>query len=301
MRIRSVKPEFWEDAGVASLPIGARLFFIGLWNLADDGGYLRWSVFEVAAALYRYETRSRRERSVAESMVQLEAGGLAAILPCGKHALVPNLPKHQRLAGEAKQVHTFEREHEACTAHSRNGPHIPAETRGPPATPRTSPPSRARAGRSKGEGSSTKKEGDGRSSPKPPSLPDGGTSLPDDAVLLTDDPKRPDLVALRKRGMTYIRQRELEILDHIADNERRTERDVLSGYQVVASWIAEAPKGGHLVDFVMQRENDLKRERGASADEIEAAWEAIKEADDQSAPEQLGAILQRVTPEAAGG
>lgn len=125
-------------------------------------------------------------------------------------------------------------------------------------------------------------------------------SVPRDAVLLTDDPKRPDLVALRKRGVTYIRQRELEILDHIADNERKTERDVLSGYQVVASWIAEAPKGSHLVDFVMQRENDLKRERGASADEIEAAWEETKAADKRTAPEQIGAIMSRVV-EVPGG
>lgn len=37
-RIRSIKPEFWTDEKVVSLPPLARLFFIGLWNFADDEG-----------------------------------------------------------------------------------------------------------------------------------------------------------------------------------------------------------------------------------------------------------------------
>lgn len=37
-RIRSIKPEFWTDATMVALPFEARLFFIGLWNFADDSG-----------------------------------------------------------------------------------------------------------------------------------------------------------------------------------------------------------------------------------------------------------------------
>jgi hypothetical protein len=37
-RIRSIKPEFWTDDKVAGLPKATALFFIALWNFADDQG-----------------------------------------------------------------------------------------------------------------------------------------------------------------------------------------------------------------------------------------------------------------------
>lgn len=39
-RIRTIKPEFWTDEKVVQLPFRARLFFIGMWNFADDDGRL---------------------------------------------------------------------------------------------------------------------------------------------------------------------------------------------------------------------------------------------------------------------
>lgn len=39
-RMRTVKPEFWTDSRMVALPMEARLFFIGLWNFADDAGLL---------------------------------------------------------------------------------------------------------------------------------------------------------------------------------------------------------------------------------------------------------------------
>ena len=39
-RIRSIKPEFWIDEKVVDLSLGARLLFVGLWNFADDQGYI---------------------------------------------------------------------------------------------------------------------------------------------------------------------------------------------------------------------------------------------------------------------
>jgi hypothetical protein len=37
-RIRTIKPDFWDDKKVASLDMPARLLFIGMWNFADDYG-----------------------------------------------------------------------------------------------------------------------------------------------------------------------------------------------------------------------------------------------------------------------
>ena len=38
-RIRTIKPEFWTDEKVVTLPFEARLLFIGMWNFCDDEGY----------------------------------------------------------------------------------------------------------------------------------------------------------------------------------------------------------------------------------------------------------------------
>lgn len=40
MRIRTIKPEFWTDSVMVQLPFLTRLFFVGLWNVADDHGWL---------------------------------------------------------------------------------------------------------------------------------------------------------------------------------------------------------------------------------------------------------------------
>lgn len=37
-RIRSIKPEFWDDEHLSSLPMACRLFYIGCWTFADDQG-----------------------------------------------------------------------------------------------------------------------------------------------------------------------------------------------------------------------------------------------------------------------
>ena len=39
-RIRSIKPEFWVDEKIAKLPKATALFFIALWNFADDQGII---------------------------------------------------------------------------------------------------------------------------------------------------------------------------------------------------------------------------------------------------------------------
>lgn len=37
-RIRTIKPEFWDSPGTARASLRARLFFIAMWNWADDHG-----------------------------------------------------------------------------------------------------------------------------------------------------------------------------------------------------------------------------------------------------------------------
>jgi hypothetical protein len=42
-RIRTIKPDYWTDEAVVELEFWERLLFIGLWNFADDQGFLLYS------------------------------------------------------------------------------------------------------------------------------------------------------------------------------------------------------------------------------------------------------------------
>jgi DnaD/phage-associated family protein len=54
-RIRSIKPQFWLDEKLGNLPRDARLTYIGLWNLADDGGVFEWRPQKIRAQLFPYD------------------------------------------------------------------------------------------------------------------------------------------------------------------------------------------------------------------------------------------------------
>jgi hypothetical protein len=127
MRIRQVKPEFWKDAKMAELSEGARLFFIGTWQLCDDAGWMRWDVAGIAAELYPFDGRAVRERRVARHAEALAGLGRLHLHDCG-HAQVPKMPSHQHLAGTTRRVTTVAAEHTKCgqSATPRDSPRLPA-------------------------------------------------------------------------------------------------------------------------------------------------------------------------------
>lgn len=127
-----MKPSFWTDARMAALAAPVRLFYIGLWMMADDGGWLRWDVPQIGNELYGYETRKRRERDVTAYGDALEDATRIERMPCG-HAFIKTMTPHQRLGGQDKQVHTMEREHQRVCVVPRTPPREPAD-------PRDSPP-----------------------------------------------------------------------------------------------------------------------------------------------------------------
>lgn len=124
-----MKPAFWADSRLAELPEPTRLFYIGLWMIADDAGWLRWDPIEVARDLYGYDGRAKRERRSTAMFDELLRAGRVILHPCG-HAEVPKLANHQHLSVVAKQVRTVNNEHlREC------GPASPAQTRGNPPSP----------------------------------------------------------------------------------------------------------------------------------------------------------------------
>lgn len=94
-----MRPEFWSDEIVAAMPDGARLFYIGLWNVADDAGWLEWRPSRIGALLYPYESAKRRERDIETWADHLTSRGRLVIHDCGC-AVIPTLPRHQRVSGK---------------------------------------------------------------------------------------------------------------------------------------------------------------------------------------------------------
>lgn len=54
-RIRTIKPSFWEDEKIAKLPRACRLFYIGMWNQADDMGVIRGNPALLKSAIFPYD------------------------------------------------------------------------------------------------------------------------------------------------------------------------------------------------------------------------------------------------------
>jgi hypothetical protein len=99
MRIRQIKPEFFSDSDMAQLPYAVRLFYIGLWCVADDAGWIEWRPERIAHDLFGYEARARREKHVAEWSAALVKSEHLKLLDCGC-AVIPSLPRHQRVTGK---------------------------------------------------------------------------------------------------------------------------------------------------------------------------------------------------------
>jgi hypothetical protein len=98
MRIRAVRPDFWQDDTLGHLADAVRLFYIGLWCVADDAGWLEWKPAQLGAALYPYRNAASRVRSIEAWGEVLTETGRVVRHPCGC-AFIPTLTKHQRAGG----------------------------------------------------------------------------------------------------------------------------------------------------------------------------------------------------------
>jgi hypothetical protein len=104
---------------MAALSPAVRLFYIGLWNVADDAGWMEWRPSRIGAVLFPYAAPKRRERDIEAWAETLSAAGRLVIHPCGC-AQVPTLAKHQRVSGK-----------QSFTAFETHGKHRVATNRYP--------------------------------------------------------------------------------------------------------------------------------------------------------------------------
>lgn len=120
MRIRQIKPDFWGDELVSSWPAEIRLLYIGLWQEADDGGWMEWRIPRIGADLYPYVTRGRRERNLEHWSKVLRDAKRLMVHDCG-HAYLPHLVRHQKFGG--RPVHTV------TSVHARDCARVRADDR----------------------------------------------------------------------------------------------------------------------------------------------------------------------------
>lgn len=99
-RIRTIKPEFWEDELLGLLPRDARLLFAATLNLADDEGILRWTPAYIKASAFMYD-EDLSMADVTGLMKHLSEAGIVFPFIGGiarqKLAFIVNFRKHQKI------------------------------------------------------------------------------------------------------------------------------------------------------------------------------------------------------------
>jgi hypothetical protein len=98
-RIRSIKPDFWTDEKIVELDYVERLLFIGLWNFADDQGYVDYSPKRIKMQVFPGDNVD-----VTEALKKLHAASLIDVFqgPKGVVLWITNWKKHQRVSNPAQ-------------------------------------------------------------------------------------------------------------------------------------------------------------------------------------------------------
>lgn len=102
MRIRTIKPEFWDSDDVTALPLEDRLLFVGLWSYVDDDGVGRDEDHLIIAALFArdmYEHPRRTVARVSRGLAHLAEAGLIVRYEVGGRAYlaVTGWARHQKV------------------------------------------------------------------------------------------------------------------------------------------------------------------------------------------------------------
>ena len=104
-RIRSIKPDFFTSDTVSTLPLRARLTWIGLWTHCDDYGRCRDNVKLVKAAVWPLDDVSLRD--VAEDLAALETAGVIyryAGSDAKQYIQITNWAEHQKVDRPSKST-----------------------------------------------------------------------------------------------------------------------------------------------------------------------------------------------------
>ena len=93
-RIRTIKPEFWSDAAIVTLAFEYRLLFQGLWNFADDEGFIENRVAQIKINVFPADNVD-----IAKGVRALKNADLIEVVKLGDKSVIRilNWKKHQRI------------------------------------------------------------------------------------------------------------------------------------------------------------------------------------------------------------
>lgn len=97
-RIRTLKPECWQDAGMGRLSRDARLLFVGLITQADDDGRLVAEPALLRAQIFPYDHDLDLD-TIATWLLELERERLLVLYMHGRErfAALPSWHRHQKI------------------------------------------------------------------------------------------------------------------------------------------------------------------------------------------------------------
>lgn len=98
MRIRTIKPEFWQNEKLAALPALTRLLAIGLLNYADDEGFFINTPALIRAAIFPFMEDSRNIHGMLSELSIAEWVTLGIDADQREIGLVTNFLKHQKIS-----------------------------------------------------------------------------------------------------------------------------------------------------------------------------------------------------------
>ena len=104
-RIRTVKPEFFEDEKLGRMPLLVRHLYIGLWiQCCDDYGSFRWSARSITGAVFPHDEEVS-ESDIKGALLLLLSSGRIDVYEVGgeRYGQVLRWSKHQRVDHPAKK------------------------------------------------------------------------------------------------------------------------------------------------------------------------------------------------------
>lgn len=96
-RIRTIKPEIWQDEKIGDLSHGARLLFVGLITMADDEGRLRELPSAILGHVFPYDTVTSAK--LARWLAEITASGMVTRYEVGdkRYIAFSHWSKHQKI------------------------------------------------------------------------------------------------------------------------------------------------------------------------------------------------------------
>lgn len=98
MRIRTIKPEFWQSRTLAGVSPFSRLLAIALLNWADDEGWFKADPALIRGSLFPFEDDSETVRGAVEELSRIGFIRVAEQSRNGAIGIIVNFRKHQRIS-----------------------------------------------------------------------------------------------------------------------------------------------------------------------------------------------------------